>query len=114
MEFFIDDSKLKNGKFADVIVNGEPIGDVCILQNHLLWAVGMQLPKEVRDLIKDTTRLKIILDYIEDFCKKCRYDGLIIRNCPGDIGTFFAEKEWNVVGYMLAPTKDIYIPKTEK
>ena len=39
------------------------------------------------------------------------YEDVIIRNCVGDIGTFFTEEEWNNIGYELAEGGSYYRTK---
>ena len=95
----------------NLTANGVNIGVVSDTMHQLLWSVGIQPSSQVKFSIRDAERLAKILDALVDYKNQNGYEDVIIKNCVGDIGTFFTEEEWNNVGYELAEGGSYYRTK---
>jgi len=102
MALNIQINNVTDANYMELTANGVSLGTVGNLHNMLLWSVGSQSETQVRFSIKDTERLSKILRALEEYKNKNGYEDVIIRNCPGDIGTFFTKEEWKELGYEIA------------
>ena len=95
----------------NLTANGVNIGVVSDWMHHLLWSVGTQSATQVKNSIGDTEHLAEILNALVDYKAQNGYEDFIIRNCAGDIGTFFTEEDWKNMGYELAEGGTYYRTK---
>lgn len=88
--------------------NGVNIGEISVINNQLLWHTGVQTSYQVKFSLKDTERLRKILDKLIEYQKQNGYEDLLIRNCRGDIGTFFSKEDWDALGFELSEVGTYY------
>lgn len=111
MALNIQISEATYGCNRELTANGVCIGVVSDIFHQLLWSVGVQSASQVKFSIRDTERLSKILDALVEYKNANGYEDVIIRNCTGDVGTFFSREEWDKIGYELSETGDYYRTK---
>ena len=94
--------------------NGVELGTISILWNNMLWSIEALPAEQLKFSIKNEERLSKILQALIKFKDENGYEDLWIRNCIGDIGTFYPEQTWNKLGFELAENSACYEMKTIK
>lgn len=91
-----------------ITANGVEIGNVSITCNQVLWSAGIQPSEKLKFSIKDEERLRKILQALIKYKDDNGYEDVIIRNCKGDIGTYYSNDVWDKLGFELAETSVYY------
>ena len=97
-----------------ITANGVKLGTISILWNNMLWSIETLSVEQLKFSIKNEERLGKILQALIKFKNENGYKDVWIRNCIGDIGTFYPEKTWNKLGFELAENSACYEMKTHK
>lgn len=96
-----------------ITANGVELGEVSIICNQVLWSAGIQPSEKLKFSIKDEKRLRKILQALIKYKDDNGYEDVTVRNCTGDIGTFYSKDVWDKLGFELAETSVYYRMKKD-